>query len=55
MEGKTCLIIAHRLDTVMSCDRLLVFEKGRLSESGSPKELLESDGLFAGLQKASEL
>ncbi|WP_290731243.1 ABC transporter ATP-binding protein [Halobacteriovorax sp. JY17] len=55
MEGKTCLIIAHRLDTVMSCDRLLVFEKGRLAESGTPRELLASDGLFAGLQKASEL
>ncbi|ATH08085.1 hypothetical protein BIY24_09020 [Halobacteriovorax marinus] len=55
MENKTCLIIAHRLDTVMSCDRLLVFEKGRLVESGTPRELLQSDGHFAKLQKASEL
>lgn len=55
MEDKTCLIIAHRLDTVMSCDRLLVFEKGRLVESGTPNQLLQSDGVFAKLQKASEL
>ncbi len=54
MKNKTCLIIAHRLDTVMSCDRLLVFDKGRLAESGAPEELLKSDGLFAGLQKASQ-
>lgn len=55
MENKTCLIIAHRLDTVMSCNRLLVFDKGRLAESGSPSDLLKNGGIFAGLQKASEL
>jgi ABC-type multidrug transport system fused ATPase/permease subunit len=55
MKGRTCLIIAHRLDTVMSCDRLFVFEKGKLAESGAPLELLKSNGLFSNLQKASEL
>ncbi|WP_127717659.1 ABC transporter ATP-binding protein [Halobacteriovorax sp. HLS] len=54
MESKTCLIIAHRLDTIMSCDNLLVFNKGRLVESGNPRALLESKGFFASLQKATD-
>jgi ABC-type multidrug transport system fused ATPase/permease subunit len=52
MESKTCLIIAHRLDTIMSCDRLLVFNQGRLLEEGSPNELLEQKGFFFSLQEA---
>jgi ABC-type multidrug transport system fused ATPase/permease subunit len=53
MVSKTCLIIAHRLDTILSCDRLLVFDKGRLVEEGAPKQLLEEKGMFYSLQKAS--
>ena len=53
MISKTCLIIAHRLETILSCDRLLVFDKGRLVEQGKPKQLLESQGMFYELQKAA--
>jgi ABC-type multidrug transport system fused ATPase/permease subunit len=43
LHGKiTVLVIAHRLSTVLSCDRLLVLEGGRIAEEGKPKELLEN-------------
>jgi len=46
MANRTCLIIAHRLSTVSSCDKLLVFDGGKLVESGSPKELLDQKGHY---------
>ncbi len=54
MEGRTCLIIAHRLATLKSCDRIFVFEKGELVESGAPSELLGAGAHFAKLQSAGE-
>lgn len=53
MRNKTCLVIAHRLETIMSCDRLFVFEAGRLVEVGPPQELLANKGIFYQLQKAN--
>lgn len=52
MEGRTCLIIAHRLDTLKACDRILVFEKGQLIEEGSEEELQSMKGHFYKLQNA---
>ena len=46
MAGRTCLIIAHRLSTVMSADRILVLREGQLVEQGSHAELLESGGYY---------
>lgn len=40
MAGRTCFIIAHRLQTLQNCDQILVFDKGRIVEQGSPKNLL---------------
>ncbi|GGF66494.1 multidrug ABC transporter ATP-binding protein [Azorhizobium oxalatiphilum] len=44
MEGRTTLVIAHRLSTVRTLDRLLVFDHGRIAEQGTPDELLRLDG-----------
>lgn len=54
MEGRTCLMIAHRLSTLEHCDRILVFEKGRLVEQGSKSELEELKGHFYQLHQAGE-
>lgn len=44
--GCTRISIAHRLSTVMCCDRIIVLDSGRIVEDGSPKELLERKGFF---------
>ncbi len=45
----TRIVIAHRLSTIMHCDRIIVLDKGKVAETGTYKELLESDGIFADL------
>ena len=52
MQGRTTFVIAHRLATVRNADRILVFEHGRIVESGSFDELVREDGAFAALAKA---
>ena len=49
MEGKSCIVIAHRLATVRRADTIFVIEQGRVVESGSHDWLLERDGLYARL------
>ncbi len=49
LEGRTSLVIAHRLSTVQSADRILVFHHGELREEGSHAELLADGGLYAKL------
>ncbi len=46
MKGRTCFVIAHRLSTVRSADRILVFQKGSIVESGSHEELLTRRGEY---------
>ena len=52
MQGRTTFVIAHRLATVRNADRILVFDEGRIVESGSFEALLVADGAFAALAKA---
>ncbi|MEE9281708.1 MAG: ABC transporter ATP-binding protein [Myxococcota bacterium] len=48
-EGRTTLIIAHRLSTVLAADVILVLDRGRIVEAGSHEELLRHGGLYAAL------
>jgi ATP-binding cassette subfamily B protein len=48
-KGRTSLVIAHRLSTVINADLILVMDKGRLVESGGHEDLLEQDGIYADL------
>lgn len=47
LVGKTVLVIAHRMRTVMGADKVVVLDSGKLIEQGSPQELLEKQGLFS--------
>ena len=56
LAGKTVIVIAHRMRTVMSADKVVVLDGGRVAEQGSPAELMAKGGLFArmvGLQTQS--
>jgi ATP-binding cassette subfamily B protein len=49
MQGRTTLIIAHRLATVKSANRLIVMDQGRLVSSGTHNDLVVEAGLYARL------
>jgi len=51
MKGRTTLVIAHRLATVLSCDRILVMDKGAVVEEGTHESLVAQGGLYARLAK----
>lgn len=51
LVGKTVLVIAHRMRTVMGADHVVVLSEGRVAEEGSPDELLEAEGIFARMAR----
>ena len=50
--GRTAIVVAHRLSTILNADRVLVIDQGRIVETGSRAELLTRGGLFYDLYKA---
>ena len=55
LEGRTSLVIAHRLSTVRNADQILVLDDGRIVESGTHRDLLARGGLYADLYRTQFL
>ncbi len=52
MKGKTTIVVAHRLSTLLHMDRILVFDKGKINEDGTHSQLLAKKGLYKSLWDA---
>ena len=48
-RGRTSVFVAHRLSTVMHCDKILVLSEGHVAESGTHAELMREAGVYAGM------
>ncbi|MEM7495340.1 MAG: ABC transporter ATP-binding protein [Myxococcota bacterium] len=51
LASRTCFIVAHRLETIHHCDRILVFHNGQLIEQGNHGQLMRDDGMYAKLAR----
>ena len=49
MQDRTCFVIAHRLSTVQNADTILVVQHGDIVEQGSHEQLMQQDGVYAGM------
>ena len=54
MQGRTVITIAHRLNTIFRADKIIVLEEGHVIESGTHRELLEQNGVYAQMVKVNE-
>ena len=53
-QARTCLLVAHRLETIEWVDQILVLQGGRIAERGTHQELMERNGLYAEMQRAQQ-
>ena len=53
-EGRTAIIIAHRLATIRDADRIVVIRHGQVQEQGAHRQLLEANGAYAALYRSYE-
>ena len=51
-EGRTSLVVAHRLSTIMSADKIFMIEKGKVVEEGTHEELVKLGGVYSELTTA---
>ncbi|KAH7431384.1 hypothetical protein KP509_08G045800 [Ceratopteris richardii] len=54
-SGRTCIFVAHRLSTIMHCDKILVMDNGSIIEEGTHKDLLSRGGTYANMWSSQEL
>src|SRR5260370_39556554 len=53
-QERTVIVVAHRLSTLLDTDRILVFDKGRIVESGTYDGLVDAGGVFTGLLRCAQ-
>jgi len=49
MQGKTSILIAHRISTIKNADRILVLDEGKIAEQGTHQQLLDKNGIYADM------